>query len=218
MKTALVLTVATSAFLAAASPSLAAQKVIKKFDEATVDAVLAAVGATDIEKGTEGGNLAVLFAANGLKYSVFLRACRPETGCLGLALQCSFVGETFTTNAANSFNLGHTFTMSAVSEDRKTIYLARYVIADGGTTVENVIENFKVFFSMPALLVEHVKKQGGAPIASAAPPTVPVATSGSAAAGVAAGTAPGVPAGITAASPDGVDTVFAEKAANRLAP
>jgi hypothetical protein len=71
-----------------------------------------------------------------------------ETGCLGLALHCSFVGETFTTNAANSFKLGHTFTMSAVSEDRKTIYLARYLVADGGTTVENVIENFKVFFSM----------------------------------------------------------------------
>jgi hypothetical protein len=216
MKTALALTVATSAFLAAASPSLAADKVIKKFDEATIDAVLAAVGATNIEKGKENGNLSVLFTVSNLKYTAYLRRCGPETGCLGLQLQCSFDGATFTTSAANSFNFKYTFTTTAVSEDRKVIYLARHQIANGGTTVANVTENFKEFFSMPALLIEHIKAQGDAPVASAAPQTVPVATTRPSAPDILAGATPAAPIEAAGSASDGMEPAF-EKAANHLA-
>jgi hypothetical protein len=74
----------------------------------------------------------------------------------------------------------------AVSEDRKTLFLGRYMIADGGTTLANTIENFKVFFTFPALLVNQVKQDSSTPIAEIVPQTTPVSASGTAVAATAA--------------------------------
>lgn len=173
-----------SSVLAAASLSLVPASHaadLKKFDDAAIDALLTAVGATDITKETSEQGPYRIFTAGGLKYVVAQRVCKPDTGCMGLLIQCSFTGETFTTNSANTFNLGHVFGNAAVSPDRKTFYLGRYLIADGGTTTANMIATFAVFSTLPAQLMEQVKQESSAPIASAQPQMTPAAASAPAA-------------------------------------
>lgn len=188
MKFAAASLLAAVAFSATASVSFAADS-IKKFDDATVDAVLAAVGGTVIDKGSSDDGAYRVFTIGELKFVAGQRVCKPETGCLGLLIQCSFNGDTFSTTTANKFNLTHVFSTAAVSEDRKTIYLGRYLIADGGTTLANTIANFKVFFGMPGQLADQVKQEGSAPVASIAPQTTPAAATSATSAATAA-TAP----------------------------
>ena len=150
---------------------------LKKFDDAAIDALLAGVGATDITKETSEQGPFRIFVVGELKYVVAPRVCKPDTGCLGLLIQCTFSGEGFTTNSANTFNLLHAFSNAAVSPDRKSFYLGRYLIADGGFTIANAIENFKVFATLPAQLREQVRQDSSAPIASVQPRTTPAAAS-----------------------------------------
>lgn len=195
-----------AAFAFAATASVATAKEINKFDDTLIDSVLKAVAATNIEKQTSPQGDYRVFEANGLKFVIASRVCKPETGCLGLLIQCSFTGETFSTTSANTFNLNHVFGNAAVSDDRKTIYLGRYMIADGGTTQGNVVENMKVFFSLPAQLIEQIKAEGTAPIAAVQPSTTPVAATAPAAAAVAS-TAPAASVAITAAPAKASDWV-----------
>lgn len=155
-----------------------AADVLKKFDQKTIEAVLSAVGASDISKDGSGQDTVTLFTVGGLKYTTMARACKADTGCLGLLVQCVFSTDaTFPTATTNTFNLGHVFTVTALSTDRKTIYMARYLIADGGTTLGNTIENFKVFFALPPLMLEQIRKDESTPVASAQPSAAPAAAS-----------------------------------------
>lgn len=207
-----------TSLLAAASLSIvsAAQAAdIKKFDDATIDALLTTVGATDIQKETSPQGPYRIFTAGGLKYVVAQRVCKPDTGCLGLLIQCSFTGETFTTNTANTFSLNHAFANTAVSPDRKTIYLGRYLIADGGTTTTNTLANFVVFSGLPAQLVDQVKQESSAPIASAQPQSTPVSATAPAASATAS-TAAAASVATQAVGTMGGDWVVGEAHANKL--
>ena len=205
-----------SSVLAAASlsfvPALHAAD-LKKFDDAAIDALLAAVGATEITKETSEQGPYRIFTAGGLKYVVAPRVCKPDTGCLGLLIQCSFTGETFTTNSANTFNLGHVFGNAAVSPDRKTYYLGRYLIADGGTTAANTVANFAVFSTLPAQLREQVRQEMSAPIASVQPQTTPAAAAAPAAT---AATAAAVGVSAQAVGAKAGDWVVGDAHANKL--
>jgi hypothetical protein len=185
MKFAAASLLAAAAFSAATTASLAATS-IKKFDDKTIEDVLAAVGATNIEQGSDDQGSFRVFKIGELKFVTASRVCKPDTGCMGLLVQSSFTGQTFSTATANKFNLTHIFSNVAVSEDRKTLFLGRYMIADGGTTLANTIENFKVFFTFPALLVNQVKQDSSTPIAEIVPQTTPVSASGTAVAATAA--------------------------------
>lgn len=192
-RTALLLAIASLA----AAPMSKAADVVTSFDEATLDAVLAAVGATEITKRTSADNPARNFTAEGIKYSTALRSCKADGKCAGILIQCTFTGETFSTTSANAFNLAQVFASAAVTADRKQLYVGRITVALGGTTVANVVENFKVFFSMPPMMLEQLKKDGETPVAGAQPQATPAAAPPAAST---AATAPG--AGVsTSASP-----------------
>jgi hypothetical protein len=177
-----------AAALMAVAPVSAAPAVVTSFNEATMDKILTTVGATSIEKITLDDEPARNFAVDGLNYTAALRGCKSGE-CPAILVQCIFDGETFTTTTPNTFNLSQTFATSAVSQDRKSLFLGRLTVALGGTTVENAVESFKIFFSMPAMLREQVQKEGTAPVVAAPSNATPVATSGTAATAVA--TAPG---------------------------
>jgi hypothetical protein len=183
-----------AAVLLAAAPVSAAPAVVTSFNEATMDKILATVGATSIEKITVGSDPARNFVIDGLNYTTTLRGCKGGD-CPALLVQCIFDGETFATTTANTFNLSQTFATSAVSQDRKALFLGRLSHALGGTTVENAVESYKIFFSMPAMLREQVQKEGAAPVVAAPSTTTPVATTGAPAA---VATAPG--AGVSSAT------------------
>lgn len=167
---------AAFAVLLTLTPAVAADKVIKSFNEQTLKNVLAAVGATGMETGTAGQDNYTLFTVDGVKYVTALRVCKSGT-CEGILIQCSFSGETFSTTTSNSFNQKHVFVNTAVSDDRQTLLLGRYLVSLGGVTEANVTETFKLFFTLPGVLVEQVKKDRATPVASASPQAVPVAVS-----------------------------------------
>lgn len=190
--------VVVAAALTAAAPAIAAPDVVTSFDEATLDKIMTAVVATEIEKTTVGTDPARFFTVDGLKYTAALRGCTNGAKCPAVLVQCIFDGETFATTTTNKFNLSQTFAVSAVSDDRKSLFLGRLTVALGGTTVENAVETFKVFFTMPAMLREQVLKESPAPIASATPGATPVASATTPA--VAAAPSAGISAGATTAA------------------
>jgi hypothetical protein len=192
---------ASSLFAAAVllAPVASAATVITSFDEAAMDSVLTAVGATAIEKIVVNGDPARNFTLDGFNYTTALRGCTQGRDCPALLVQCIFTGETFSTSSSNAFNLKQTFAVSAVSDDRKSLFVGRLSLARGGTTVGNATEAFKAFFTMPALLRDQVIKDGEAPIAAAQPGATPVATSAAPAA-VAVAATPGVSASADAAA------------------
>jgi hypothetical protein len=203
-----------AAALLAAVPVSAAPAVVTSFSEATMDKILATLGATSIEKITVGGEPGRNFAVGGLNYTTALRGCK-DGDCPALLVQCVFDGETFATTTTNTFNLSQTFATSAVSQDRKSLFLGRLNVALGGTTVENAVESFKIFFSMPGLLREQVQKEGTAPVATGPANTTPVATSGTAGAAVA--TAPGAGVSSAAAGPGASIWIVEGARANAMA-
>lgn len=187
------LSLLTAVALLAVAPASAAPAVVTSFNEAAMDKILATVGATAIEKITVGTDPGRNFTVDGLNYTTALRGCK-DGSCPAILIQCIFDGETFATSTTNKFNLSQVFATSAVSEDRKSLFLGRLTVALGGTTVENAVEGFKIFFAMPAMLREQVQKEG--PVVAAPSTTTPVATTGAA---TAVATAPGASVSATAA-------------------
>ena len=192
--------VAAFAVAFAVAPAVAADKVLKSFDEQMLKNVLAAVGATGMETGTAGEDKYTLFIVDNVKYVTALRACK-SGACEGLMLQCSFSGETYATTTPNSFNLKHVFATAAVSDDRQTLLLGRFIVAAGGVTEAHVTETFKLFFTLPPALADQAVKDRKTPVASATPQATPAAASTQAvtpaaavATGVAAITAGAAPA------------------------
>lgn len=190
---------AAAVLLAGAPAASAAAKVITSFDEAMMDSILTTVGATAIEKITVSGDPARNFTVDGFKYTTALRGCTQGRDCTALLVQCSFTGETFSTSSANTFNLKQTFAVTAVSDDRKVLFLGRLSLARGGTTVGSVTENFKAFFTMPPVLRDQVIKESEAPVAAVQQPGATPAATSAAPAAVTVAVTPGVSAAADAA-------------------
>jgi hypothetical protein len=188
-----------AAVLLAGVPAASAATVITSYDEAAMDSVLAAVGASAIEKITVAGDPARNFTLDGINYTTALRGCKEGRDCPALLVQCIFTGETFSMSSSNAFNLRQTFAVSAVSPDRKSLFMGRLSLARGGTTVANATESFKAFFTMPPVLRDQVIKDSEAPVAAVQTGATPVATSAAPAA-VAVAATPGASASADAAA------------------
>ncbi len=114
------------------------------------------LGMTDFKEGTSTAGNPYITAkdpATGYEFDSFLAACNSGQ-CLGLELSITWAGSDLSVTHAqmNEFNVRYVFAKGFIRDDSKEIVLSRYVIADGGVSHANLVENYRNFIGMPQRL------------------------------------------------------------------
>lgn len=160
-KTKLLAAAALAAAGLAAAPA-SAQTTIKTFTAANVTSALQQLGiqdATSKQATLADGSVTqfIYFSNGGIKHLATLEVCKP--GCLGLLLMTVFTGagSVVDPRKINEFNRSSLFGKAVTTDS--ALVLQRYVISDGGISMENVESNIANFVAMTGPFMQFV---GGA--------------------------------------------------------
>lgn len=131
------------------------------FTKDNVKAVLAGVGASNVEEQTLDGVQFVNFDYKGLKYSTSIRFCDGNTqkNCTALFIAVGFQADgADTLDTINAFNGG--FPIATVFKpDQQTIVFGRLITALGGIDAANVAANIGLVVAGPQVYNEFRKSQ-----------------------------------------------------------
>lgn len=142
--------------------------VVTSFTPEQLTEIVTALSGSEFENKTlESGTKILRFKAYDLHYTLVFRVCKPD--CRGLLMLINFNtdGVNVTTDMLNEFN--SKFDYATASLEKGQVIVARYVIADGGVTTENIGANILNFFYVPKVLIDHIKANQTVSFRSTAP-------------------------------------------------
>lgn len=144
-----------SAVLWGVSASVAADDAMTSFTPKNVSAALQAFGAVNIKAGSDDEGPYVDYDYNGRKYRAGLHVCTGDS-CKGLELICSFTGVSIPLEALNKFNVDRVFG-KAIKTQEQTFRSERYVIADGGSTMDRLVAELTIHVRVTDYLLEQLR-------------------------------------------------------------
>lgn len=142
-------------------------RMVRSVFVADLKAVVVSAGHTIDSVGGEGGNSVTGVTPDGLIYHINGTICENEVrpGCLGININVRYdADEMLTYEKLNAANLAWTPVSVAVEGDigkvGSDLVITRYVILDGGMTMENIKDNLTNALSIAMTVADYVWEVG----------------------------------------------------------